>query len=132
MLRAIELYPANSQAYEVLTDYYHAADPAKEIELLKRQDAFFPNSSYTLQLLTTRLIDDRRFDDAIPYLERMLGMASNAFYANYQLGQIYRTKNECDRSGRYFEVAKRAASGPEDAKAIVEAVALLQQQCAGS
>lgn len=132
LLRAIELYPANSQAYEVLTDYYHAADPAKEIELLKRQDAFFPNSSYTLQLLTTRLIDDRRFDDAIPYLERMLGMASNAFYANYQLGQIYRTKNECDRSGRYFEVAKRAASGPEDAKAIVEAVALLQQQCAGS
>jgi protein O-mannosyl-transferase len=132
LLRAIEMYPANSQAYDLLTGYYHTADRAKEIELLKRQVAFFYNSYFPLQVLSTRLIEDKRYDEAVPYLERMLTMASSDFFANYQLGQIYRTKKECDRSGRYLTAAKQAASDPEDAKAIVEAFSLLQQQCGGS
>jgi len=132
LLRAIEMYPANSQAYEVLVGYYHTADHAKEIELLKRQVSFFSNSYSPLQVLSTRLIEDKRYDDAVSYLERMLTMVPNDFYANYQLGQIYRTKNECDRSGRYLTAAKQAASGPDDANAIEEALSKLQQQCAGS
>lgn len=131
-LEAINMYPANAQAYDALAGYYHTADHAKEIELLKRQVAFFSNSYYPLQSLSTRLIDDKRYDDAVPYLERMLTMVPNDFYANYQLGQIYRTKKECDRSGRYLNVAKQAASDPDDVKAIEEALTKLQQQCAGS
>ncbi|PYT08738.1 MAG: hypothetical protein DMF60_04105 [Acidobacteria bacterium] len=132
LLQAIDIYPGNSQAYEVLAGYYHNADQAKEIELLKRQVGSFSNSSYPLQVLSTRLIEDKRYDEAVPYLERILAMGPNDFYANYQLGQIYRTKNECDRSSRYLTAAKQAASGPDDAKAIEEAFTKLQQQCSGS
>jgi tetratricopeptide (TPR) repeat protein len=132
LLQAIELYPANSQAYDVLASYYHESDHAKEIELLKRQVGIFSDSSYALQVLSTRLIEDKRYDEAVLYLERILTMLPNDFYANYQLGQIYRTKNECDRSGRYLTAAKQAASGPEDVRAIDQAFAQLQQQCAGS
>jgi tetratricopeptide (TPR) repeat protein len=132
LLQAIELYPVNSQAYDLLSGYYHTSDRAKEIELLKKQVTVFPNSSQYLRVLANRLIEDKRFDDAVPFLEKILARIPNDFFANYQLGQIYRTKNECDRAGRYLTAAKQVASGPDDTKALEDAFDKLQQQCAGS
>ncbi|MEK6322168.1 MAG: tetratricopeptide repeat protein [Acidobacteriota bacterium] len=133
LLEAINIYPANSQAYDLLAGYYHTADRAKELELLKRQIAVFSSAYYPLQTLTTRLIEDKRYDDALPYLDRMLTIVPNDFYANYQLGQIYlRTKKDCGSASRYLTTAKPAASGPDDTKAIDDALIKLQEQCGGS
>lgn len=132
LLKAIALNPGNSQAYELLASYYHSVNPEKEIETLKKQIALFPSDYYPLQTLSSRLIQDKRYDDALPYLDRMLAMVPNAFYANYQLGQIYRTKKDCATASRYLTTAEARASSPEDTKAIQDALSQLQQQCGGS
>lgn len=132
LLKAIELYPANQQAYELLASYYHTADRMKELEILKKQVAVLPTNYYSLQTLSLRLIENKKYDDALPYLDRMLAMIPADFYANYQLGQIYRTKNDCARARQYLNTARPAASGPEDAKTLDEAFSQLQEQCGGS
>jgi len=132
MLKAIDLYPANEQPYAPLANYYHVVDHEKEIAILKRQVAGFPTDYYALRSLSFRLIEDKRYDDALPYLESMLAMVPNDFYTNYQLGQIYRTKKDCEKAGGFLTTAKPAASSPEDSKAIQEALTRFQQECGGS
>jgi tetratricopeptide (TPR) repeat protein len=132
LMKAIEIYPGNQQPYELLASHYHVLDRPKEFEVLKRQVAAFPGDPNPLQVLSTRLVEDKKYDEALPYLEKMFTMAPDGFYANYQLGQIYRTKNDCGRAGEYLRKAKLAASGLEDTKAIEDALTKLQQQCGGS
>ena len=132
LLRAIALYPANSQAYEILAAYYHSVNSEKEIEILKQQCALFPGDHLPLQILSSRLIQDKRYDDALPYLDKLFAIVPNDFFANYQLGQIYRTKKDCATASRYLNTARALASSPEDTKAIQDALSQLQQQCGGS
>jgi tetratricopeptide (TPR) repeat protein len=132
LLRAIALYPANSQAYEILAAYYHSVNSEKEIDILKQQCALFPGDHLPLQILSSRLIQDKRYDDALPYLDKLFAILPNDFFANYQLGQIYRTKKDCATASRYLNTARARASGPEDTKAIQDALSQLQQQCGGS
>jgi hypothetical protein len=132
LMKAIDMYPGNAQAYELLAGYYHSVDRAKELEILKRQILVFPSDYYPLQTLSSRLIENKRYDDALPYLDRMLTMVPNDFYTNYQLGQIYRNKNDCGRASAYLTTAKPAADSREDTKAIEEALSKLQQQCGGT
>lgn len=132
LLQAIDTYPTNTQAYEVLVGYYHSADQTKEIELLRRQVTIFSDAYYPLQLLSTRLVEAKRYDDALPYLDRMLTMVPADFFTNYQLGQIYRTRNDCERASRHLSTARTVASGPDDSRAIDDALTKLQQQCGGS
>jgi hypothetical protein len=132
MLRAIDLYAANEQPYAPLANYYHTVDRDKEIALLKKQVAGFPTDYYALRSLSFRLIEDKRYDDALPYLESMLAMVPNDFYTNYQLGQIYRTRKDCERSGRFFMTAQPAALNPDDSKAIQDALVRFKQECGGS
>lgn len=132
LLKAIDLYPANSQPYTLLASAYHSTDKEKEIEALKRQVAVFPDDYYPLQTLSLRFIEAKRYDEALPYLERMLSMVPNDFYTNYELGQIYRTKKDCSRAGRYLMTAKPSASSPDDSKAIDDAIGGYQRECGGS
>jgi tetratricopeptide (TPR) repeat protein len=132
LLQAIDLYPANSQPYPLLAGIYHKADREKEIEILKKQIAVFPTDYYALQTLSYRFIQGKRYDDSLPYLERMLAIVPNDFDANYQMGQVYRTKKDCARARMYLTSAKQAASRPEDTKAIDEALTQLQRQCGAS
>jgi protein O-mannosyl-transferase len=132
LLKAIDIYPANAQPYDLLASHYHALDRTKELEVLKRQVAAFPGDRNSLQILSSRLIEDKRYDDALPYLDTMLTMVPNGFFPNYELGQIYRTKKDCARASRYLTAAKRVASGPEDTKAIEDALSQLQKECGGS
>lgn len=132
MLKAIDLYPANEQPYAPLANYYHSVDHDKEIALLKRQVAGFPTDYYALRSLSFRLIEDKRYDDALPYLERMLVMVPNDFYANYQMGQIYRSKKDCEKASGFLKTAQPAAASPDDSKAIQDALGRFRQECGGS
>ncbi|HEY3136201.1 MAG TPA: hypothetical protein VGL29_09250 [Blastocatellia bacterium] len=132
LLKAITLYPVNSQPYGLLAAYYHAVNPPKETEMLKRQSAVFPNDFYALQSLSSRLIEYKQYDEALRYLNRMIGIDPNDFYANYQLGQIYRTKHDCTTARRYLLIANSNAASTDDQKAIQDALKVLQQECGGS
>jgi tetratricopeptide (TPR) repeat protein len=107
-------------------------DHEKEIAILKRQVAGFPTDYYALRSLSFRLIEDKRYDDALPYLESMLAIVPNDFYTNYQFGQIYRTRKDCEKAGRFLMTAQPAAASPDDTKAIQEALGRFQQECRGS
>jgi tetratricopeptide (TPR) repeat protein len=132
LAQAIEIYPESPQAYDLLASHYHKSDRVKELEVLRREVAAFPDDPNAVQTLTTRMVEDKRFDEALPYLEKMFTMAPNGFYANYQLGQIHRTRTDCGKAGEYLGRAKQVASEPEDTKAIDEALRRFQQQCGGS
>lgn len=132
LIRAIDLDPTNSQAYELLAGYYHSVDIEKEIAVLKRQVETFPTDTYSLQTLSSRFIEAKRYDDALPYLQRLLAIIPGDFFANYEMGQIHRTKNDCSAARGFLTVAKAAASNPEDTKAIDDALKEFQQQCGGS
>jgi len=59
----------------------------------------------------------------------MLSLAPNDFYANYQLGQIYRTRTECAKARKHLLSAQSAARTPDDVKAVRDAWRQLQQHC---
>jgi len=132
LLKAIELYPPSPQPYALLATYYRTADRAKELELLKRRVAVFPQNRDALVSLSFRLIEDKSYDESLPYLDRILSVNPTDFFANYEYGQIFRSKNDCTKASEYLNIAKRAASGPEEAKNITDALSGLQQQCGGS
>jgi protein O-mannosyl-transferase len=130
LLKAIDLFPMNSQPYGLLAWYYRrTVDREKEIGILTRQLAVFPTDYDSLQSLSFSLIERKRYDEASPYLERILSMVPNDFYANYELGQIHRTKKDCARATRYLRRAEAAAANPEDTKAIKDALIGLEQEC---
>ncbi|HSB11834.1 MAG TPA: hypothetical protein VLM38_20265 [Blastocatellia bacterium] len=132
LLKAIDLYPLSRQPYVLLTTIYRTADREKELEVLKKRVDVFPNDQDALMSLSYRLIEDKSYDEALPYLDRILSVNPNDFYANYQYGQIYRTKNDCSRAGEFLNLAKRVASSPEDTKNVGDALSGLQLQCSGS
>jgi protein O-mannosyl-transferase len=129
LLEAINFYPVNPQPYVLLARYYHNHDHAKEYAILKRQLAIIPSDYNALQTISTRLIEDKRFDDAIPYLEQILRLVPNDFYAVYQLGQIYRTKTDCANARRYLVSALAAASSDEETKGAQSALTAIEQDC---
>jgi tetratricopeptide (TPR) repeat protein len=127
--QAIEAYPANSQPYMLLAAIYHNTDRAKELDLLNKHLAADPNSYDTLQRISSLLIEDGKYDSAITYLDKMVAIAPNDFYANYQLGQIYRKQEDCTRARSHFELAKAAASSPDDISAVEAGLHALELQC---
>src|SRR5262249_51519747 len=132
LLKAIALYPINSQPYGLLSAYYHAVNPQKEMETLKKQTAAFPNDVYALQSLSYRLIESKQYDEALQYLDRMVSINPNDFYSNYQLCQIYRTRHDCTRARKYLLAANSNAASGDDQKAIQDALNVFQQECGGS
>ena len=126
---AIQLYPRNEQPYQLLIGYYRGKDRSKEIEVLKQQLAIDPTNYDALTTLSHRFIEDKKYDEAAPYLNTILSMLPKDFRANYQFGQIYRTKKECALSKAYLTTAAEVASGDEETKAINEALSRFARDC---
>ena len=82
-----------------------------------------------MPLLTRRLVEEKKYDEAVPYLEQILTITPNDFYAHYQLGNIARTKEQCDKSRQHFSIALANAQAAEDQKTIREAINRLDLQC---
>jgi tetratricopeptide (TPR) repeat protein len=141
--KAIEIFPANVEPYSVLANVYHDRDRAKEIETLEKAVAANPFVYDALHRLTFILVEDRKYDQAIPHLDRMLRLVPADFYANYQLAQIYRTKSEssrsagalqaaqseCARSGSHLQAARSAVSNTEENRLVADVARRLEQQC---
>lgn len=127
--RAIEIYSANMEPYAALAAIFHGKDRAKEIDILERAAAANPFAYEVVHRLTFVLVEDRMYDRAVPHLEQMLQLVPSDFYANYQLGQIYRTKSDCSRSAGYLQSARLAASNSEESSLVNDAVLRLEQQC---
>ncbi|HSE98082.1 MAG TPA: tetratricopeptide repeat protein [Blastocatellia bacterium] len=129
LLQAIAINHFNHQPYMLLANYYRTVDRNKELDVLLRYLAINPFSADTLMSISSLLIDQKRFDEAIPYLERLLSFDPTGFYGNFNLGHIYRTKNECEKARSYFNRSRPAASGAEEVKAVGDALLMLDQQC---
>jgi tetratricopeptide (TPR) repeat protein len=126
---AIGLYPANPQPYSLLASLYRTIDRNKEIEVLKRHIAVHPASRDPIEALSVALIDLNRYDEAVPYLERLLALNSNDFFANLNLGHILRTRNDCNRARAFFMTSRSSAANPDETKAAEDAIAVLDQLC---
>jgi protein O-mannosyl-transferase len=126
---AINLYPVNPQPYALLAGYYRTVDPAREVEVRRQQLLVMPYDYDALYAVSYRLVDDKKYDEAIPYLDRMRGMLPNDFYANYQLGQIQRAKKSCAEARPYLTTARASASNPDEIKTAEDALRGLKQEC---
>jgi tetratricopeptide (TPR) repeat protein len=126
---AININPLNTQPYALLAAYYHATDRSKEIEILKQQLAADPSNYDALSTLAYRLIEDKKFDEALPQLNRIVSMVPNDFRANYQLWQVYRAKKDCAAARAYLAAAASAASDADETKVIQDARATLAREC---
>src|SRR5262249_40423966 len=97
--QAISLDPYNQQPYDLLANLYHVKDQSKEIDVLEREMAAIPRVTYdSLIKLSALMIYKQDLDSAIPYVQRILAINPNDVYANYQMGQIYLRKVECDKA----------------------------------
>lgn len=127
---AIRLYPANPDPYMFLsTVVYHGKDRASEIDILVRSVGQNPYVYGVLERLTTLLVEDKRYDEAIPFLEQMLRLVPQDFYAHYEMGQIYRTKGDCATSAAHLNAARAVASKQEERQTVQDALIRWHQQC---
>ncbi len=126
--QAIAMAPGEPQPYKILAEMY-ASDPEKQIEVLKTQIAATPRSLQALDNLTYQLILQKRYDEALPYLERIIAIDPNDFNANHRLGQIYLNNGDCQKARAYLTVARSAAVNAEQRKAIESSYAGLEQKC---
>jgi tetratricopeptide (TPR) repeat protein len=131
LMEAINLTPFEGRPYNLLATMYHEEAPDKEIEILERQVAANPTSYKPLQTLSYRLIELKKYEEAQPYLERLLAINPNDFTANFHLGEIYLNKEDCPNARAFIRAAKSAASRPEDNKLVELAIRKLAQQCGG-
>lgn len=131
LMEAINLAPSEERPYAFLATMYHDEDPGKEIDILERQLVMNPQSYKPLQTLSYRLIELKRYDEAVRYLERLLAINPNDFNANFHLGEIYLSKDDCQNARVFFRAAQAAGSKPEDVKNIELAMRKLVRQCGG-
>ncbi len=129
LTEAINLTPFEGRPYALLATMYHDEDPDKEVDILERQAAANPTSYKPLQTLSYRLIELKRYDEALPYLERLIAINPNDFTANFHLGEIYLSRPDCENARAFIRAAKSAASRPEDNKLVELAIRKLTQQC---
>ena len=125
---AINLAPTSERPYGVLASLYHDTDPDKEIIVLKQQLAANPRYK-PLQTLSYRLIELKRYDEALLYLDQLLALNPNDFSANFHMGEIYLHKEDCQNARRFFKAAQSNASKAEDVKLVDVAARSVVQQC---
>jgi tetratricopeptide (TPR) repeat protein len=129
--QAIEINPANPQPYALLANYYRPLDRDKELDVLGRHLAVNPASRDALVSIAQLFIDQKRYDEAVPYLEQLLALDGGDFFANYNLGQIYRSKNDCGRARSFINAARLAAASSEEVRAVEDASRALDRTCSG-
>ncbi|HEU4388060.1 MAG TPA: hypothetical protein VFV34_09705, partial [Blastocatellia bacterium] len=77
--------------------------------------------SSVLERLTFLQVEDKRYDEASPFLQQMLRLVPQDFYAHYQMGQIYRTRGDCQTSATHLNAARAAASKPDERETVLDA-----------
>ena len=128
---AISLYPRYPSPYTLLAVYYRDINPDKAVAVLQQLVAAFSVEHEPLEQISTLLIEYKRYDEAIPYLEKLLSLVPRDFYANYQLSRAYAAKDECGKAQAYLSVAQSAALNAEQQKDVQKAQSEIEQACAG-
>ncbi|HKV38132.1 MAG TPA: hypothetical protein VJX67_02875 [Blastocatellia bacterium] len=126
--QAISLYPFNPEPYDTLAQVFKG-NQQKEIAILDRELSVLPSDDLALKRIATALISAKQYDDAIPYLRRILNLNSRDVFANYQMGRIYLAELDCGRARAYLTFASSNASSFDDTQASREALQQLSKQC---
>lgn len=122
-------YPQSEQPYKILAQMYHEDEPERELEVLKRQADANPSNLRVLDNLSRSLILLDRYEEALPYLERIIALDPANFSANCHVGQIYQKRNDCRAARSYFATARSSAVRSDQLKSINELDAGLERQC---
>jgi tetratricopeptide (TPR) repeat protein len=128
---AIRINPLNPQPYTLLANYYRESQPAKAIATLEQLVAAYPGHREPLEQVATLLIEERRYDEAIGYLEQLLNLAPNDFAANLLLSRAYRGKSDCGRARAALSAAQAVALSVKEKREIQTATGELNQDCGG-
>src|SRR5262249_53218316 len=105
-------------------------DKEKQADLFTKELSAIPGSIPAREGLINLLIKDQKFDEAIPYLKGMFSINSNDVFANYQMGQIYRTKGQCALARAYLKRAGGgAATRSSDVSDVRDAMRQLVKEC---
>lgn len=129
LLSVIAMSPRDVESYKILAEMYREDEPEKELEVLRKRADANPRNLQALNNLSRWLILENRYDDALPYLERIIVIDPNDFNANCHLGQIYQKKDDCPKARAYFSTARSAAVRAEQDKVIDDLDAGLERQC---
>lgn len=129
LLNVIATDPGDEDAYRILADMYRENEPEKELDVFRKQADANPFNLQALDNLSRRLILENRYDEALPYLDRIISIDPNNFSANCHLGQIYQRKNDCGKARTYFLTARSAAVKSDQGKVIDDLDAGLARQC---
>jgi tetratricopeptide (TPR) repeat protein len=127
---AVSLDPANPQPYEILGGIY-AKDKSKQTDVLTRELSAIPDSIPAREALVVLLVKDQKLDEAIPYLNAILSINPNDVFANYQMGQIYRTRKDCARARAHLKTAASFAIRSSDVSDVKDAIKQLAKECGG-
>jgi tetratricopeptide (TPR) repeat protein len=128
---AISLYPSNPAPYTLLAVYYRDTNPDKALAVLQQLVSVFSAEHEPLEQISTLLIEYKRYDEAIPYLENLLRQVPQDFYANYQLSRVYAVKGECGKARSYLSIAQSAALNAEQQKDVEKAQGEIELACTG-
>jgi tetratricopeptide (TPR) repeat protein len=128
---AIKIDPYFAAPYTMLATYYRDSNPDKAVEVLQYMVAAFPTSYQPLEQLSSVLIRHKRFDEAVPHLEKMLTMVPGDFYASHQLGRVYAARGDCGRARGLLSAAQAGTVNASHQKEIQEAQSEIEQLCAG-
>ena len=99
---------------------------------MSKELAAIPDSTSALAKLSVMLIKEQKWDESIPYLNKVLSANPNDFTANYHLGQVYRMKKDCARARAFLKAAASVAVAPDDKKDASQAMKQLVKDCGNS
>jgi hypothetical protein len=74
-------------------------------------------------------LDEKRYDQAMGYLNTILSFNPNDAFANCKLGQINLVLMNCPEASAHLKIAKANAKRPEDINDVASAMRLLVRQC---
>lgn len=126
---AIGLYPLNPLPYTMLTNFYREREPAKAIATLEQLVAVYPGHRQPLEQVATLLIEERRYDEAIVYLDQLIKLIPNDYTANLLFSRAYRGKTDCGRARAYLTDAQAVALSAKDQREVQSEMAELNQEC---
>ncbi|HEY6332109.1 MAG TPA: hypothetical protein VI756_22460 [Blastocatellia bacterium] len=128
MWQAIALQPDNAKPYDFLAGHYQK-DDAKLRDVLNRELKAIPNSDIALQRMSVLLLKASKYDEAVPYVRRLLRINPNDVFANFQLSQIYRTEKDCSSAWYYFKIAQAQAVRQEDLDDLNKSLKQMTTEC---
>jgi protein O-mannosyl-transferase len=114
---AITIYPLNMDPYLALANLHRGKDPAREQLILAQGLAVSPNSYEVNARLAAALASDKKLDEALPHLQKLLTLNP--------------TRVDCERSGPHLAAVKSATTGQPRAAEALSALLNVEQQCRG-